>query len=149
MKVALIIPCGKRKRKGRYKAEELYIGPYFKAHLQFAKTFFVSDFFIFSAKYGVIPPGMEIQTYDVSFNKAHKCQIDNKVVEKQIKRYLLNKYNFVIVLGGKHYVARLKEIFSKNPNIKISTPLVGLGLGKQIALLTKSVKLKKIIFPIY
>ena len=149
MRIILIIPCGKKKRKGTYKAKELYIGSYFRAHLLFAETFFRESFLIFSAKYGLIYPETVIKTYDVTFTKGKSDWIKDEKIKEQIEKYILRKFELIISLGGKNYAGRLSSIFSKFFNIKISTPLVGMGLGKQISLLTKSVKLGRIIFPLY
>jgi len=142
----LIIPCGKKKREGKHRAKELYTGPYFKACLNFAEKFFPKSYFIFSAKYGLLHPDEMVESYDVTFKRKNSSTVKVERLREQLQKFnLIDKS--LVVLGGKDYIERLIRAL-KAPN-RLVAPLKGFGLGRQISIMTRSVRLNTIIFPIF
>ncbi|MFU1780203.1 DUF6884 domain-containing protein [Haloarcula japonica] len=98
-----LVGCGASKKDGTHPAKELYDSTYFEKKRDFAEQL-ADEWFIISAKYGVLDPDREIADYDVS--------IDDVPVDGWIKRvdaYLRNEVDFqpedeVYVLLGKKYL---------------------------------------------
>jgi hypothetical protein len=113
----LLISCSAPKKKGRMKAEELYSPSIiFRRQLQYGrKNGF--EVYILSAKYGLLGPEEEIETYDLTLNKMKKKEREDwyKKVGLQIKRKFGN--NVVHVLVGERYLGF--ERFCQNRVIRI------------------------------
>lgn len=69
-----IVPCGSLKIWDRYpnagptKAEDVYIGPFARTCIEYAKKFYPDSYVILSAKYSFLFPDEVIpENYDVTF----------------------------------------------------------------------------------
>lgn len=78
---------------------------------------------ILSAKYGFIEPEHPIGNYDVTFLKPETGPISDESLNRQVvnqKRNIgakqtLNEFEYVVVLGGNHYVDAVAKAFNKTP----------------------------------
>jgi len=127
----VIIPCGARKLKNKTFAKDLYIGPYFKMNLKWAKSVTHDDcIFILSAKHGLLNLYSKIEPYDlfmgspgsVSSETINKQAIDLKILDQNI-----------FALGGSNYISALKKA-----GIKVCAPVRG-PMGVQMGILKKNI----------
>ena len=131
----VIVACGARKiwddnpNAGPTPAKDAYTGAPFKVNRRYAETF--SDkWVILSAKYGFINPAFIIpENYNVTFKKPSTNPVSIDALKKQIIEMGLDKYDKIVVLGGKEYVNAVTKAFEKY-NVKIEAPLKDLPLGK-------------------
>lgn len=135
-----IISCGNKKiwskepNKKSVPASEAYIGSYFNKNKTYAELKY-DDYFILSAKYGLLHKDTLIENYNVSFNDKKTNPI---TVEELSKQY--NGDDTLVILAGKNYVDMIKKAF---PN-KIETPLSEFkGIGYQLQFLTEEINKMK------
>ncbi len=134
MNTLCIVPCGKKKiwekkpDKGPVKARNVYIGAFAKKCRKYAEKHYPSSWCIISAKYGFLfPDDMVPGPYNVSFNDKSSNPISVKELEKQVIEKDLNKYDNLVVLGGKKYINIIGKVF---PDKDIINPLKGCkGIG--------------------
>jgi hypothetical protein len=98
-----LVGCGSAKKDGTHPAKDLYDSTYFEKKRDFAEKL-ADEWYIISAKYGVIDPEREIEDYDVSIEDV---QVDGWL--KRVDAYLQNEIDFqpedeVYVLLGKKYL---------------------------------------------
>jgi hypothetical protein len=127
MKTICIIPCGSKKiwdintDTGPTEARKVYVGPFAKKCRQYAETFYPGSWCILSAKYGFLFPDDNVAgPYNTAFNKKGTNPIANEKLTRQAKKKGLNEYHKIIVLGGKNYIKRVRQVFSDK---KVSAPL--------------------------
>jgi len=143
-KVLCIIPCGNRKiwdknpNAGPTRARDVYIGPFAKKCKEYAEKFYPSSWCILSAKYGFLfPDDMVPGPYNVTFNDKRTNPISVEELSKQVKEKGLDKYEKILVLGGKKYVSVVRKVFSKK---KIYVPLEGYkGIGYMMNRINKAI----------
>jgi hypothetical protein len=129
MKTIILIGCVKKKRDFRTRAENLYISPFFKKNLAYAKSLNPDLIFILSAKYGLVTLDQEIDTYDLTlknFKKEELIKWSTDTIQQLQNLTDLNNDRFVFLAGDKYrryLIPRLK-------NYEI--PFKGLGIGKQL-----------------
>jgi cytoplasmic iron level regulating protein YaaA (DUF328/UPF0246 family) len=132
----VLITCVKKKRDRKCKAEDLYISPFFKKNLAYAKSLYPDKIFILSAKYGLLPLDKEIDTYDLTLNSFKKEEL--KRWAENTLRQLQQETNFdndkFIFLAGDKY---RKYLLPKIKNYEI--PFKGLGIGKQLQFLKNKI----------
>jgi hypothetical protein len=93
MKILVISSCTKRKKEGKNKASEMYIG---KQHLLVKKGIEILrkdnyvNWYIISAKYGLINENYVIEPYDLSFNNMSKKNIRKVSTKLGIEDKLLS-----------------------------------------------------------
>lgn len=130
MKIALI-SCVSKKKLGTHKAEDLYISDWFIKAKQYIKQNY-KEWYILSAKYGLIRPDNIIENYNEYLPKT--TLIYRKWWADNIFENLINNYNnsiMVDIFAGKHYRKYLIPLLlSKNYIVNI--PLKGLGIGEQL-----------------
>jgi len=143
-KVLCIIPCGNRKiwdknpNAGPTKARDVYIGPFAKKCKEYAEKFYPSSWCILSAKYGFLfPDDIVPGPYNVTFNDKRTNPISVEELSKQVKEKGLDKYEKILVLGGKKYVSVVRKVFSKK---KVYVPLEGYkGIGYMMNRINKAI----------
>jgi len=143
-KVLCIIPCGNRKiwdknpNAGPTRARDVYIGPFAKKCKEYAEKFYPSSWCILSAKYGFLfPDDIVPGPYNVTFNDKRTNPISVGELSKQVKEKGLDKYEKILVLGGKKYVSVVKKVFSKK---KVYVPLEGYkGIGYMMNRINKAI----------
>lgn len=140
-----IVPCGKMKiwdktpNAGPTYARDVYIGTFAKKCREYAEKFYPKSWLIISAKYGFLWPEDVVNgPYDVCFHDKKSNSISIEELKKQIKEKNLDKYDKIIVLGGKYYTEMIKNVFSTK---EIVNPLYGCkGIGYMMAKLNESIK---------
>ena len=102
-KTIALIGCSKSKIHYPCKAGAMYLGTLFKKSVVYCRLKKI-DFYILSAKYGLIHPDQIINPYDETLNKMNKNQravwakkINNQIVEQQ-----LQNYHKIIMAGSKY-----------------------------------------------
>ena len=134
MRALCIVPCGSKKvwdknpNAGPTKAGEVYIGPFAAKCRAYAGRFHPKAWCILSAKYGFLFPDDIIPgTYNVSFNDRTANPIGEDELIEQIRRLNLDRFERVVVLGGKKYVEKIKRVFCP---VEVASPLGGCrGIG--------------------
>ena len=131
----IIISCGKRKLEGKAKAKDLYIGSLYHQKLEYVKTLYPNhEFYIISAKHGLIHQDVVIYSYDrVLPSSAEEFKEWTDLVNNQLQ--VFDSKEEVLFLGGTRYYVPVDEYFTG----KKYAPLVGKSLGGGKAYLHKSV----------
>ena len=119
----IIISCGAKKRTYQCKAEDMYIGPLFKASLEWAKKQPI-PYFIVSTKYGLLKPTDIIKPYEMTLKEMNKSEII--IWAKNIAKELPKNKKIICV------TSKIYSLFSNYYNGIVLNPLVGLGIGKRI-----------------
>jgi hypothetical protein len=117
-----IIPCGaakvwdKHPDHGPTEAKDVYTDGFAKACQNYAKMFF-TDWVILSAKYGFLRPDDIVnEGYNVSFIKPSAETISVPTLQQQVVQKELEKFDGIVVLGGKHYTERVVSAFGSGKN---------------------------------
>ena len=131
----VIISCGKRKLQGKAKAKDLYIGSLYHQKLEYVKTLYPNhEFYIISAKHGLIHQDVVISSYDrVLPSSAEEFKEWTDLVNNQLQ--VFDSKEEVLFLGGTRYYVPVYKYFTG----KKYAPLVGKSLGGGKAYLHKSV----------
>lgn len=129
MKTIILIGCVKKKRDHRSRAEDLYISPFFRKNLSYAKSLKPDSIFILSAKYGLVALDQEIDTYDLTlknFKKDDLFKWSSNIIQQlqQVSNIKMDK--FIFLAGDKYR----KYLIPTMNNYEI--PFKGLGIGKQL-----------------
>lgn len=146
--VVALLGCSKTKRDTQGYANEVYTGALFKLSLEYAITTLGADqIFILSAKHFVLSLFDLIEPYDLSMaNLSNNDRRDWGIaagaelvcrLEKTWNIKAPSAFRWVI-LAGSQYTKPLAPFFS-GYNIEPETPLAGLGIGKQQALLRTAI----------
>ena len=133
MKKVILVSCVKVKRKGRFPAADLYISRWFiKARKLVEKT--GAQWFILSAKHGLLAPDEKIGDYDKTIGK------DGKEWAKKVQRQMdtrLPQADEIVILASipyrKHLISYLEERFPK-----VSIPMKNMRIGEQLSWLTNA-----------
>ncbi len=145
MRVLVVVSCGMRKiwdinpNASPALAKDAYIGVPFKVNREYAEKF--SDrWVILSAKYGFIDPDFVIpENYDVTFKRPDTNPVGVSTLIAQIREKNLDKFDKVVVLGGRDYVDVVTKAF-KDFEVTVVAPTLGLPLGKAIAKVKRAVE---------
>ena len=131
----IIISCGKRKLQGKAKAKDLYIGSLYRQKLEYVSTLYPNhEFYIISAKHGLIHQDVVISSYDrVLPSSSEEFKEWTDLVNNQLQ--VFDSKEEVLFLGGTRYYVPVDEYFTG----KKYAPLVGKSLGGGKAYLHKSV----------
>jgi hypothetical protein len=128
--VIAVIGCGKAKLDRAAPARELYVGQYFRACLLAAETVASGRVFILSAKYGLIKPAQVIEPYDLTVGQPGAVGAEVVYLQAAI---LGVESEPVTALCGARYVALIRDVW----NPRLSTPLAGMGIGRQLQALAR------------
>lgn len=141
--VLVIVPCGKAKiwsrkpDRGPALACEAYTGPFFSVNKRYAEHF-GEEWVILSAKHGLIRPDFVIPgPYDATFKKKSTNPVQPSFVRHQITLLGLNQFKIVVGLGGKEYLAVVKEAFAP---LEVHFPFAGLKMGPQMQAIKKAIE---------
>ena len=136
MKSICLVACVSSKKHEKAPAQELYISPLFqKAQFYAANRF--DQWFILSAKYGLVDPEQEIEPYEQTLNKMPKSQRDEwaDCVFRNICSKVTNG-SYIAFLAGERYreglINRLRE-----HGYVMRVPLEKLSIGRQLSWLKK------------
>lgn len=123
-----IISCVSKKKKGVFKAKELYTSDLFKKSLNYCLKHYDKTY-ILSAKYGFLLLDDFIEDYDLTLNnfKEREKKIWAYHTYRQMINHIDNKHDVLFWHCGVNYRKYLMKKFTKN-----KTPLKGLGIGFQL-----------------
>lgn len=142
MRTVIVVPCSGPKLDRPAPAADLYQSAIFKHNRRIAEACKV-DWFIFSAKYGLLRPDTLIEPYDMvikhnaaMIKKARHTRTDlppvaDKATLARLKRAasdVLIAYDRRIYLMGDNYCKDLPPA---------ERPLGGMGIGKQVGMLSR------------
>lgn len=144
MNVLCIVPCGKKKiwdiepDTKSSKAKNAYVGTFANKCKEYAEKFYPYSWCILSAKYGFLFPDEVIPgNYNVCFNDKNSEIIAINELNSQIKSKNMDKYDRIIILGGKYYTETIEKIF---PDKDVVNPLNGCnGIGYMMKKLNDSI----------
>jgi hypothetical protein len=136
MRIALVACCGAKLRHAA-PAADLYISPLFRKAAAFAGT--LDAWYILSAKYGLVHPQEVIKPYDCTLLRMAKSDrlAWGQTVKHQMREASIADAEFVALAGAK-YVEPLLQA-----GLALETPMKGLGIGQQLAWLTKKAPREK------
>ena len=131
----IIISCGGRKLEGRAAAKDIYIGSLYNQKVEYVRTLYPnSEFYIISAKHGLIHQDVVISSYDrVLPSSGEDYQNWLNLVTKQLQEFDSNEE--VLFLGGARYYVPVDEYFTG----KKYAPLLGKTIGIQKGYLYDSI----------
>jgi hypothetical protein len=136
MNKVVLISCVSKKLPHKAKAKDLYISPLFKMNLAFARSLKPDKIYILSAKYGLVGLGQEIGPYERTLNTMSKYEVKDwaERVKGQMRRKIDFKNDQIVFLAGEKYRKFLIPIFHK-----VSIPLKGLSIGRQLQYLKNTI----------
>jgi cytoplasmic iron level regulating protein YaaA (DUF328/UPF0246 family) len=137
MRIALV-GCGKQKLDHPAEARDLYQGTLFKAARAYAET--MDDWYILSAKYGLLSPYAWTEPYDMTLAdkpdsalSAWADEVTYRLVEVTASRAPRSDITLVLLAGEAYRTAGGLELGLRlRRDFVIETPLKGLAIGKQI-----------------
>jgi len=122
--VIALVGCGARKQLAACAAEQMYVGPYFRACLATALVIAPRPrVFILSARYGLLGLDEVIEPYDLTIGQPGAitaAELADQAAERGICR------EPVTALCGARYAGLAGEVWPV-----LATPLAGLGIGRQ------------------
>ncbi len=131
----IAVGCGKVKRNTPSCAEDLYIGSLFKMAKAWAKSHSM-EWFIVSAKHGLLLPKQIVAPYDVKLGKGNNALTEEQTSlwaattrEQIAQRYPRRRF---VCLCSKEY----ERAFV---GLDCEFPLRGMGLGKRMQWLKKTI----------
>lgn len=130
MRIALVACCGQKLGRAA-PACELYVSPLFRKAAAYARTF--DSWFILSAKHGLIRPDAVIEPYDctlLGMGTAARLAWGRKVADQMAEEGITGA-EFVALAGAKYTEPLIRA------GVRVESPLRGLGIGKQLAWLTR------------
>ena len=128
----VLISCVSKKAEKKCSARDLYVSSLFRYCLAYARLLNADKIFVLSAKYGLVGLNEVIEPYNESLNlmnDAKKKEWADGVFDK-LKNEIDVDEDEVIFLAGENYRKYLIERLKK-----VSVPLKGLGIGKQLKFL--------------
>ena len=133
MKTRLIgvVGCGARKREVPAPAKDLYTSRNFKLHREFVEAF-TDDWFILSAKHGVLSPNAVTAPYDTSLYDLSPEKW--KKWESQVRADLRTLYSGQLVIFLSVAPAAYSAVLSEFPTVRLTR---GLGIIRQGIVLRK------------
>lgn len=136
----VLISCVSTKLDQKAKAKDLYISPLFKMNYAYAQSLNPTAIYILSAKYGLVDPETEIDTYNETLNTMKSAQVKDWALDviDQMEGKIDFRNDEIIFLAGEKYRKFLQPLCR---NAKV--PLEGLGIGKQLGWLKKKLDATK------
>lgn len=143
-----VVGCGASKKAGFHEARNLYTSNYFQLKKEFAEE--VCDvWFIYSAKYGLIRPDKEIESYDKTVSDMSKDEVQELArgvaQELHVRTDELGKDSTIYWLAGEDYVKPVErlvmddEIEPFNPTSSLPFRNTS-GIGEQMAWLKQNIR---------
>lgn len=133
-----LVSCVLLKKAEAAPAESLYISPWFVKASAYAQL--ISDrWFILSSLHSLLDPKKVIEPYDSTLYSARKPE--RAAWASRVAKDLISAVppkSKIIILAGNTYREELIPLLSKK--FEIEVPMVGLGIGKQLAFLKQSLK---------
>lgn len=136
MTTIALVSCVKKKGHLACEARDLYISPLFQGMREYAENY-ADEWYILSAKYGLVHPLEKIGCYNESLKDktSEQRKLWCKAVLKQLKAAIAPITNYrkhkVILLAGQHYRLHLEMNLHKM-GFTIEIPMEGMKLGEQL-----------------
>ncbi|MBE9508891.1 MAG: hypothetical protein IMY86_12695 [Chloroflexi bacterium] len=129
-KVALVA-CVSRKRSIPMPARDLYISDWFRKASAYARRV-ADEWYILSAKYGLLAPGTVVEPYDETLNRmpAATRRAWARRVSEDLGR-ALQPGDRVVILAGKNYRENLIDPI-RGMKCSVEIPMEGLRIGEQL-----------------
>ena len=124
----VLISCAKRKQHKPAKAKDLYDSTLFRAQRAFAEKF-ADDWYILSAKYGLLHPETEIEPYEQTLKNAPTSQ--RRVWSDRVYAELeacTEPDDLIVVTAGEDYCRFLIPLIAQRGNM-VQRPVKGLSMG--------------------
>jgi hypothetical protein len=131
-RTVLLISCGRNKKQTKDAASELYTSPRFRLSRRLADHLRL-QYFVVSAKYGLLDPTETIEPYDLSlelFNDEQRVAWAKDILDQLLS--VSKKMTHVVLLADDEYAAPLKDVFN---NISVILPLDGLTKPTRLSFL--------------
>lgn len=126
-RIGLVACCG-RKLEGQHPAQDIYVSALFRKSRAWVLQH-CDQWFILSAKYGLVVPSQVIETYDVTLNAMPAAE--RRAWAARVRKELEPFAGATIVaLAGERYCAALH-------GLRVERPLQGMGIGQQLGWLTR------------
>ena len=140
MKKVVLISCVSTKLDHKAKAKDLYVSPLFRMNYAYAQSLKPDAIYILSAKYGLVHPEDEIETYNETLNTMKNIEVKDWALDiiDQAEGKIDWRNDEIIFLAGDKYRKFLQPLCR---NAKV--PLEGLGIGKQLGWLKAKLESKK------
>lgn len=126
-RIGLVACCG-QKLDGTHPAELLYVSALFRKSRAWVLEH-CQQWFILSARFGLVVPSQMIETYDVTLNAMPAAERRAWAVRVREQLEPFAGANF-IALAGERYCAALD-------GLRVERPLQGMGIGQQLGWLTR------------
>lgn len=128
-KIALV-SCVKKKQCTPMPARYLYCSDWFRKASAYAMCI-ADEWYILSAKYGLVEPDRVIAPYDVTLNRMSAAERREwaRQVLSDLKKLLEPGDHAAILAGEKYRENLIKPIQDMDCNVEI--PMQGLGFGRQ------------------
>lgn len=122
-----LVACGKRKQPTAAPAQDLYTGSLFRKASAYARATY-DQWFILSAKHGLLLPAQWIEPYDLSLRDLPRNQ------RQAWAESVLDELE-TLGLSEAIYCLHAGDLYSEFlvSRLDVERPLVGLGIGKQLA----------------
>ena len=136
MTTICLVACASKKRSAPAPAKDLYLSTLFEKSRAYAQI--KSDnWFILSAKYGLLSPDALAEPYDLTLNRMGKTERREWAHNVEIGlRKLVKDGDRVIFLAGQRYRKDLTLALGKM-GAKVEVPMEGLRIGEQLSWLSK------------
>ncbi len=137
-KIALVA-CVSRKNSMQMPARDLYISDWFRKASAYA-TRVADEWYILSAKYGLVAPDTVIEPYDETLNRmpaaARRAWAER--VSKELSQVLRPGDQVMLLAGIKYRENLIGPIREMGCSVEI--PMEGLGIGKQLRWLKQQLR---------
>jgi hypothetical protein len=137
-KTVALVACVGKKNPGPMAARDLYASDWFRKASAYAARE-ADEWYILSAKYGLLPPDTVIAPYDETpkgMLAAARREWAKRVMEKLARR--LDPGDKVMVLAGQDYRVGLVEPL-RQIGCTVLIPMKGLRIGEQLAWLKRQI----------
>jgi len=137
MKKVVLVTCAAKKRSGHHAARNLYIGPFYRACMEYAESLKPDSIFILSAKHGLLDPDRTISYYDETLNRMGvKARRDwaSRVLGQVRGKFGTSKMEYTILAGERYWEFLVEELGN------VLLPLQGKRIGKQLQFLLRNTR---------
>ena len=132
-----LVSCVGKKLPKASPAKDLYISSWFKKARSYVESQGV-EWFILSAKYGLIRPEQVIEPYELTLNRMKKPERKQWAdsVFNQLQDHVAPAQSVTFLAGQKY--REFLEIWLQHNSIDVDVPMKALGIGKQLKWLSDS-----------
>ena len=128
----VLVACVSKKNNEPMPARDLYISDWFRKASAYAEQI-TDEWYILSAKHGLVAPEHEIEPYDQTLNEMHsdaRKAWAGQVIN-EIKKYV-HCGDQIILLAGNRYREHLIEPL-RRMGCYVEVPMEGLRIGEQLS----------------